>query len=100
MKKIPLNRLRIPASGEGEEGEYRFAHLKDNRLDLNDREYIKLDFINHKHIVTKNGTQVYLARPSERRMKLIEAFSRKKILSRIVLNVECMTEDDAQDVRR
>ncbi|TIA85830.1 hypothetical protein E3P99_03875 [Wallemia hederae] len=102
MKKVALAKLRLPGSDnnddDDEKEKFTDAYLLDSHLHISATHYINLDFINHKHVVTRNATLVYLARPSERRMKLLEAFSRKRVLSRIVLNVECVSEEEAQSL--
>lgn len=91
MHQLP--KICIPPSTD-----YAEAYIDNTVLYLNSLQYIDLSMINHHYIITRCVDELFvlLYLHNERRLKLIQSFTKKALNCRCVLHIKTVSEDDAK----
>ncbi|EOQ98758.1 hypothetical protein J056_002868 [Wallemia ichthyophaga EXF-994] len=77
---------------------FKEAYIDGNVLFLSKQQHIDLSMINHHHIITRCVDELFvlLYLHNERRLKLIQSFTKKSLNCRCILHIKTVSEDDAK----
>ncbi|TIA78762.1 hypothetical protein E3P98_03682 [Wallemia ichthyophaga] len=77
---------------------FKEAYIDGNVLFLSKKQHIDLSMINHHHIITRCVDELFvlLYLHNERRLKLIQSFTKKSLNCRCILHIKTVSEDDAK----